>query len=140
MKKTRTNFFSGMMKRGLMILSLFCIFMAVSPNTVNAQYVEQDEAIEILKQEAKHLVDPSYIQTLSTVELNRLSVKRQAVKNVLLQLFEGVTVANAVANVIGTDQPANTVGTSTGFSRGYILSTKENQTWLNNYLKDLLSN
>jgi len=114
--------------------------MAVSPNTVNAQYVEQDEAIEILKQEAKHLVDPGYIQTLSTVELNRLPVKRQAVKNVLLQLFEGVTVENAMANVIGTDQPANTVGTSTGFSRGYILSTKENQTWLNNYLKDLLSN
>ena len=137
----KTNFLSGVASRGVMILFFFTLFLALGTNTMNAQYVGEAAAIEILKQEAGDLADKDNLKTASQQEINRLPVKQNAVKHVLLQLLDGESVANAVENVVGPNQNVdNTVHASTGFAREYFLSTKENQSWLENYLNELLSN
>ena len=124
-----------------MILFFFTLFLALGTNTINAQYVGEAAAIEILKQEAVDLADKSNLKTASQQAINRLPVQQNAVKHVLIQLLDGETVANAVENVVGPKDGANqSLNTGTAFSREYLLSTKENQSWLENYLNDLLSN
>lgn len=137
----KTIFLSGVASRGLMILFFFTLFLALGTNTINAQYVGEEAAINILKQEAVDLADKSILKNASQQEINRLPVKQNAVKHVLLQLLDGETVNNAVENVVGPKQGASqSLNTGTAFTRGYLLSTKENQSWLENYLDELLSN
>lgn len=137
----KTIFLSGVASRGLMILFFFTLFLALGTNTINAQYVGEATAIEILQQEAVDLADKSILKNASQQEINRLPVKQRAVKHVLVQLLDGETVANAVGYVVGPNQNEDkAVQASTGFTRDYYLSTKENQSWLENYLNQLLSN
>jgi hypothetical protein len=135
----KTIFLSGVASRGLMILFFFTLFLVLGTNTINAQYVGEEAAMVILKQEAVDLADKSILKNASQQEINRLPVKQRAVKHVLLQLLDGETVANAVENVVGPNQNVDTaVHASTGFTRGFYVSTKSNQPWLEAYINDLL--
>ena len=124
-----------------MILSFFTLFLALGTNTVNAQYVDHGAAIEILSQEANYLASNADNIRKSGVqlEINRLPVKQEAVKRVLLQLLDGESVAIAIENVIGSAS-SSSMGASTSFSKQHAMTNprEPNYTWLAGYLNNLL--
>lgn len=103
----KTNFLSRVlggrkMKKGLMIFSLILLF-GFGLNSVNAQYVSSQEAIDVLTQEVIS-VDKNMDQIISsgnTVEVQRAEYKIKVLKTMVVDLESGLSVKKVIDKTIG---------------------------------------
>ena len=122
-----------------MIFSLLLLF-GFGFNTVNAQYVSEQEAITTLTQEVISLDDKMQSLTGNTAEVEKAEFKIKVLKSMVEKIEEGNNVKQTIDMTIGVTNSTSTIGGTSNLAANQLSRAKDGRyNWLIDDILEMLT-